>query len=297
MCKNGSLVTVVVISYNSSSTVIETLDSVKEQTYKNIELIITDDGSSDDTVEICKNWLNLNGNFFSNCQIITVANNTGIPANCNRALYASKGKWIKIIAADDTLKKECIEINIKYVTNNSEVEILQTNADMYLDILKEDNLRGTLPVNFKEFFEIKEGKEQYKFLKNIGYGLCTPAMFIKKAIIEKVGGFDERFKLMEDLPLWFNLTKAGKRIYYHPVSTVNYRAHDNSVTRAGKKYGDAIFLKDALFFLQIYFDKDEKNFKIKKSMFQLRCLIYLDEYGFNNKSKLSRLLYAAVNRI
>ena len=115
--------------------------------------------------------------------------------------------------------------------------------------------------------------------------------------MEEVGGFDERFRLMEDLPLWLNLTKAGKIFYYHPVSTVNYRSHDKSVSKDGKKYMDAKFAENALFFLKTYFSKNERNFKVNKNIFQLRCLIFLDESGFNNNSKLSRLLYAVVNRI
>ena len=297
MTTNEILVSVIVATYNSSATVNETLNSIKEQTYRNIELIITDDGSSDSTIDICREWLNLNGRFFTNYKLITVESNTGLPANCNRGLCAAKGEWIKYIAGDDTLKRECIEINIKYISENIEVEILQTNADLYMDVFEESNFRSTLPVDFKRFFDLKDGKTQYAFLKNIGYALCTPAVFLKKIIIENVGGFDERFRLMEDLPLWLNLTKSGKRFYYYPVSTVNYRSHDKSVSRGGKKYMDAHFAKNVLFFLQTYFSKSERNFKIKKDIFQLRCIVFLDESGFNNSSKLSRILYAVVNRI
>ena len=105
MPTNNVLVSVVVLTYNSSTTIIETLNSVKEQTYSNIELIITDDASSDTTIDICRQWLDLNGKYFFNFCLITVEFNTGLPANCNRALNASKGEWIKFIAGDDSLKK------------------------------------------------------------------------------------------------------------------------------------------------------------------------------------------------
>ena len=297
MPTNNVLVTVVVLTYNSSATIIETLNSIKEQTYSNIELIITDDCSSDTTVDICRQWLDLNGKYFCDHRFITAEINTGIAANCNRALKESKGEWIKFIAGDDSLKKECIEINVEYISANSEIEILQTNADMYMDVFEKANYQSTLPVNFKEFFDIKDGKSQYNFLKNVGYALCTPAIFIKTGIIKKIGGFDERFRLMEDLPMWLNLTKSGVRFYYHPVSTVNYRSHDKSVTRNGKKYMNARFAKGALFFLNTYFSKKERNLKVKKNIFQLQCLIFLDEKGFNRESKVSKLLYSIVNRI
>ena len=297
MPRNNVLVSIIVITFNSSSTVVETLDSIKEQTYSNIELIITDDGSSDTTIDICRKWLDLNGKYFYNYKFITVECNTGIPANCNRALNASNGEWIKFIAGDDTLKKECIEINMKYISANREIDLLQTDADIYVDFFEEANFKSTIPTNFKEFFDLKEGKNQYDFLKNLRYALCTPAIFLKKSIIEKVGGFDERFRLMEDLPLWLNLTKSNIKFYYHPVSTVNYRSHDKSVIKDGKKYMDAKFALNALFFLKTYFPKNERNFKIKKNIFQLRCLMMLDDWGFNNNSELSKLLYFVCNRI
>ncbi|MBH2024900.1 MAG: glycosyltransferase, partial [Flavobacteriales bacterium] len=80
------LVSVVVITYNSSKYVMETLESVKAQTYENIELIISDDGSTDHTIEMCRVWLAQNNNRFPKTKLLTVEENTGIPANCNRGV-------------------------------------------------------------------------------------------------------------------------------------------------------------------------------------------------------------------
>ena len=95
------LVSISVITYNSSKYVIETLDSAKAQTYQNIELIISDDCSTDNTVEICKNWINDNKERFVRTELITVKKNTGISPNCNRANNAANGEWIKEIAGDE----------------------------------------------------------------------------------------------------------------------------------------------------------------------------------------------------
>ena len=64
------LVSVAVIAYNSEKYILETLDSVKEQTYDNIELVISDDCSTDNTVKICRHWASQNAQRFSNIQII-----------------------------------------------------------------------------------------------------------------------------------------------------------------------------------------------------------------------------------
>ena len=71
MNKGYPLVSVIVITYNSSDFVIEALESIKAQTYTSIELIITDDCSSDRTVDICMNWIEQNRTFFANVILVT----------------------------------------------------------------------------------------------------------------------------------------------------------------------------------------------------------------------------------
>ena len=66
------LVSVIVITYNSSKFVLETLESIYNQTYSNIELIISDDCSSDETINICQNWLYKNKNRFKNIELIDI---------------------------------------------------------------------------------------------------------------------------------------------------------------------------------------------------------------------------------
>ena len=78
--KKEELVSVVVVTYNSALTIVETLESVKNQSYQNIELIITDDASKDNTLKLCKDWLDQNGNRFPLFRIIESEKNTGVAA-------------------------------------------------------------------------------------------------------------------------------------------------------------------------------------------------------------------------
>ena len=110
------LVSIVVITYNSVRFVLETLESIKKQTYNNIELIISDDASTDRTVEVCKTWIDDNYRRFKRTKLITVHRNTGIPANFNRGVMAAKGAWIKTIAGDDVLYQNCILDNLCHIS-------------------------------------------------------------------------------------------------------------------------------------------------------------------------------------
>ncbi len=103
--KETPLVSVVLVTYNSAQYVIETLESIKAQTWQQIELIVSDDCSTDKTAELCSNWIDCNKGRFSKTKMITVLQNSGIPANCNRGLRAAQGEWVKIISGDDILIK------------------------------------------------------------------------------------------------------------------------------------------------------------------------------------------------
>ena len=120
----SSLVSVIVVTFNSSQFIIETLESVSKQTWKEIELIITDDCSEDNTIEVCLNWINENKNRFLRVEIIKPEKNTGVPANANRGLYAAQGDWIAFIAGDDTFKPNHIKDNLMYIATRQEIKVL-----------------------------------------------------------------------------------------------------------------------------------------------------------------------------
>lgn len=121
MVNSFPLVTIGVLTYNSEKYVIETLESIKSQTYLNIELIISDDCSCDYTVDRCSEWIEKNRGYFVNVLILTVKTNTGTAGNCNRVLAKSNGKWLKFLGADDLLSPSAIENYVRYVTQNSNV--------------------------------------------------------------------------------------------------------------------------------------------------------------------------------
>ena len=88
MSKEQPLVSVPVVTYNSANTILETLESIKAQTYPNIELIISDDCSTDNTIELCLEWLELYKERFTRTEVLTVEKNTGVSANVNRCWNA-----------------------------------------------------------------------------------------------------------------------------------------------------------------------------------------------------------------
>ncbi len=94
--------------------IIETLESIKNQNYKNIELIISDDASLDNTIYVCKEWLRSNQLYFVRAKLMLSDKNSGIAPNCNRGIEEAKGEWIKLVAGDDILFSDSISIFVDY---------------------------------------------------------------------------------------------------------------------------------------------------------------------------------------
>lgn len=225
------LVSIIVTTYNSAKFVIETLESAKAQTWQNLELIVSDDCSSDNTVELCSEWIARNKERFVSTDIITVPKNTGVSANCNRCIKASNADWIKFIAGDDILLPNCIEENMKFVAEHAEASIIFSQVLVYQDEFKEDQFAAAIPVNYPENLmnQLFGAADQFKLLlisDRINY---TPSYFFKKQALLNVGCYDEENKLVEDYPMWLKLTRAGNRLFYFHQPTVGYRRHQQAL--------------------------------------------------------------------
>ena len=105
------LVSVVIPCYNAERWIIETLQSVRDQTWKNIEIIIVNDGSEDRSVELIKS-------FESSSLILIEQENKGQTAALNAGLAAAKGDYVQYLDADDLLHPDKIEIQIKRIIEN-----------------------------------------------------------------------------------------------------------------------------------------------------------------------------------
>lgn len=236
------LVAICIITYNSADFVLETLNSVKDQSHQNMELIISDDASSDSTVELCKNWLQENSGFFLRTQLITVDQNTGIPANCNRALKATHGKWIKLIAGDDILLKDCIADNIKYIRKNPETELLFSAMRPFLVENKEKKFFEAVKLS-QTFLDLNADQQFVEIIFGKMEGVA-PTAFIAKELFNKLGYYDEEFKLAEDYPFWLKCTAQKYRFVSMDKLTVLYRYHSNNTGVAkvlnGTLYRDRI---------------------------------------------------------
>jgi len=223
----NAVVSIVLVLYNSEKTVIETLNSIYEQTYEQIELIIADDASKDLTMDVVNTWLSDFENRFCNVEIVTVDKNTGVTCNCNRGVKKASGKYIQLLAGDDILLPDAIETRVS-AQKKYPNDIIVTKIDVFGEsslVRKQENWCN-------KGYKIlqKDRNVQYKkLLKSGGYIAGPSWSFLDKNIYEKVGFYDERFPMMEDYPFLIKIMENGYQFRFINKSTIRYRVYKSSL--------------------------------------------------------------------
>ena len=258
MPKEIPLVSVPIVTYNSSKTIVETLDSVYNQTYPNIELIVSDDCSTDNTVFLVEQWLSNNKSRFVRTELLTTLHNTGISANYNRAAKACHGEWVKDFDGDDIMLPHCIQTFINYVSLYpdticafSKIYAFRGNALM--------SERVEMPLRY-DFFQWPIEK-QYHFLVFVDNQIPAPTCFYNREKAESLGiKNDERIPMLEDWPKWINYLKKNVRFHFIDEELVLYRLSESSISNSSVK-SDSYNKSLALFYLYYQYPEIMKEDK------------------------------------
>ena len=222
-----ALVSVCVITYNSGRTVVETLDSIYEQSYPRLELIVSDDCSGDDTMEICRKWLETHGDRFENAAVIRTQQNGGVAANLNCAIRAAKGEWLKYIAGDDLLLPDCISDNMEFVRNNDNDGVIFSNVrQFYVDAQGKRVLTDIYhPAESAKQYYYKSAEEQYNRILSVCFTPSNSVFWRRSVAVAHP--FLEQYPYNEDDPQWLHLTKEGIKLSFFDKTTVLYRIGDS----------------------------------------------------------------------
>jgi len=252
--KKKDLVSIVVCSYNQGKYIKECLDSVKAQTYPNIQLIVADDASPDNSVQVFQNWISEN-NYpaFTNFH----QKNTGLATVLNECIKLIEGKYVKIIAADDFLHpdsiQECVEklesLGEEYGMVFSDTYAIDNNSNILPDIADYDKLGGVPPETFKKDLLI-------------GNRIAALTVLMKKEALIKNGKYKSDL-LIEDYYRWLKINALYSTAYV-PRKLAYYRLHDSNISSARKERID-----EECLYLQMIFDKNGDikgiiNYKIGK---------------------------------
>jgi glycosyltransferase involved in cell wall biosynthesis len=215
------LVTAIVLSYNQSRFVLETLESVRAQTHQYMQLIVVDDCSSDGSVEIISHWIQHNN---MDCAFIRHQGNRGICKSLNDALAVANGKYISMVASDDVWLPDKIEQQVKIMESQPDsVGVLYSDAFL----MDEDGhaLPGTFIRDAGRLDKIPQGQ----ILDMLLEGNFIPGMtsLIRRTCYDQVGMYDEDLP-WEDWDMWMRIARHYSFIY-SPIPSARYRRHKSSL--------------------------------------------------------------------
>ena len=225
------LLSVALFTYNSSEYVLDTLESVYRQSYQGpIELIISDDSSSDDTVDLCRAWMIKKGTRFQRMELLESPENTGISKNVNRGCRASSGKWIKILAGDDLLTDDCLEVLLKKSADiGSGCSFIMGPVYRFESMDQLCSKESLKPWFFIEPDIVIDLKYvfDHPFLCTLG-----ASFFLSASMLKDIGYYDEIFRNFEDSPLVRKAITNGYVINTINEATVYYRVSEKSATQS-----------------------------------------------------------------
>jgi len=193
------LVTVLMSVYNAKSYLADSIESILNQTYRDFEFIIIDDGSTDGSGAIIQKYAACDS------RIVYVKNRTniGLAKSLNKGIKLAKGKFIARQDADDLSANDRLEMQADYALANNYVDLIGSNC-FVIDIL------GNPVCEVNTYAKIKD--HQTTLLNKLAI-FPHGSAFIKKAKLLEVGLYDERFFYSQDGELWLRFIKANSRIH------------------------------------------------------------------------------------
>ena len=208
--KKAPLVSIYITNYNYGSYIKEAIESVLNQSFKDIELIIIDDGSTDNSREIIESYAHLN-----NTRII-FQKNKGLNVTNNIAMRLAHGKYLVRLDADDYFSEDAIEKMCLKLESDSQLGLVF--PDYYLI----DTLGDVIAKEQRHAFD-----KDVSLLDQPAHGACT---MIRRSFLEKLGGYNESFSCQDGYDLWIRFTAKYK------VANINeplfyYRQHNSNLTK------------------------------------------------------------------
>ena len=237
------LVSVVIPCYNHEVFIQDCIQSVIDQTYKNIELIIIDDGSIDNSVNQIKEMVPACKNRFIRFEFRSRPNK-GLSSTLNEALEWCQGEYYSAIASDDIMLKDKTDIQVKFLNDNKKIVAVFGGVKL-------------IDENNREIDEIIHSSKYYTFKEIImhEHDLPAPTQMIRLASIKNVGGYDSDI-LIEDWYMWIKLSKEGS-LYYMSNLLSFYRQHTTNISKNLEKMHRARFdvlnaFKNSIYYRKAY---------------------------------------------
>lgn len=202
-------VSVIVPAFNAARTVVRAIDSVRQQRGVSFEVIVIDDGSTDDTAAVVR----ANIRPGEHIRLLQMPRNSGVSAARNTGIREARGDYLAFLDADDIWLPEKLSKQLAPMERNPGVSLVSCNSKLISAAgvpMKEGHVNRP-PV---------QGRDAWKTLLMYNF-IPTPTVLTRTALVRQVGGFDEALKVGEDLDLWIKLGIRGEIVVLNEI-LINY---------------------------------------------------------------------------
>jgi len=237
---------VIMSVYNGEKYLKEAIESILNQTFRDFEFIIVNDGSIDKTEDILDDYAKQD----SRMKIIKNRNNIGLTKSLNKAIQDAKGEYIARMDADDISLPKRLEKQVKFMEKNPKVGLLGV---AYYQMNSKGEIVG------KNIFPISNKKLQKALIKYNHF--FHASVMIRKNILNEAGLYNENIKSAQDYDLWFRIARVSKIANLSEFLMIQrYSMERISINYKNKQMRSSI--------------KIRKN-AIRKGQYPLWCYIYL----------------------
>lgn len=247
--REASKVSIGVITYNHAKFIVECLDSIRLQTYSPIELIVSDDGSKDETVALIQNYALQYPDF--KFRFVAQPHNLGISKNCNFVFDQTAGDYFVCFAGDDIMLPNKIERQVKALDGNPKASFTYSDCEWLHSASgrKICNHFGLLQKPPRTIADVVSD-----------FTIPTPTMMVRRASMPPEQ-YDERLNYFSDFMLAVRLMQVGDAIYI-PDALVKYRKHSESIMSQNMCVEDRAIL--LALFKDLFGDDKDMNVAIEK---------------------------------
>jgi glycosyltransferase involved in cell wall biosynthesis len=249
-------VSIVIASFNHENYVRECVQSALDQTFQDFEIIITDDGSPDGTVEVIKEFAD------PRIRLDTFMHNKGACTAINNCIPKAAGEYIAVLNSDDAWEPTKLAKQVKYLDEHPEIGAVFTKV-AFVD----ESSKPISYTDYKHFYVFEQGnRPRYDWLNHFffkGNCLCHPSILIRKKCYNEVGLYDERMASLPDLDMWVRLCLKYE-IYILDEKLVRFRIRTDEANASGDRLPTHI--RNHFEFMQIlnhYLTIIDKQFFVK----------------------------------
>lgn len=209
-------ISIIMPAYNAEKYIKEAVDSILNQTFKDFELIIVNDGSTDSTKTIIESYID------PRIKIITHKTNQGIYSSRSDGLKAAQGEFIAVLDSDDIAMKNRLEEQSNFMIKNPDIAVVGS----WMEVIDVDS---------GDTYTLKPECDPViiKWMHILKNQILNSASFFRKDIVDKIGYYKKEYEYAEDYDLWSRISRRYKMANI-PKVLVKYRIRKKSVTRASE---------------------------------------------------------------